>query len=78
LAPHALEVEGVPQLVEAGAEVDSAQLPAHFQPSPKMAALDGDGLVALVRVCQGIRRAARGQRDIPGYGHIDQFSRPEN
>ena len=77
LVPHWLEVSGVPQLVAAGVEIDSATLPAHFQPSPRMTALDGEALEVLVRICQNIRRSARGQRDIPGYGHIDQWSREE-
>jgi hypothetical protein len=43
-----------------------------------MRALDGDALAALVLVCQGIRRAARGQLNIPAFGHADQFSRAED
>ena len=78
LAPHWLERSGVPQLVEVGVEIDTSELPDHFVPSPRMAALDGSALEALVRTCQNIRRSARGQRDIPGYGHIDQWSRPED
>jgi hypothetical protein len=77
LAPHWLEVSGVPQLVEAGVEVDTSQLPPHFVPSPKMAALDGTALTTLALECQRIRRVARSP-DIPGYGHRDGFSRAED
>jgi hypothetical protein len=78
LTDHWLEISGVPQLVEAGAEINTTELPGHFLPSPKMAALDGDALTALVLVCQGIRRAAGRHRDVAGFGHVDNWSRAED
>jgi hypothetical protein len=75
-APHWLEVSGVAQLIEAGAEIDTAELPDHFQPTPEMRALDGAALAALAEVCQHIRRTAA-DVNIPGFGHVDTWSRAE-
>jgi hypothetical protein len=77
-AAHWLERGGVPQYCERGTEVDTAELPDHFVPTPHMAALDGDALTALVLECQRIRRTARGRPDVPAFGHINEWSRAEH
>jgi hypothetical protein len=75
--PHVMTIDGVSRLVEAGSIIDAAEV-QNFAATPAMRALDGDALVALVLECQRIRRAARGQLDVPGFGHSAGWSRPED
>jgi hypothetical protein len=76
LADHILVIGGISRLVEAGTVIDADEVEG-FAATPLMRALDADSLAVLILECQRIRRAARGALNIAGYGHADQWSRPE-
>jgi hypothetical protein len=77
LANHILVIGGISRLVEAGTVIDADEVTG-FAATPLMRALDADSLAVLILECQRIRRAARGGAlNIAGYGHADQWSRPE-
>jgi hypothetical protein len=70
-APHWFERGGVPQLVEAGVTIDTAELPAHFLPSPHaMVPLDPVARGMLLTVAARIRHYNQRTPNISGIGHI--------
>jgi hypothetical protein len=70
-APHWLERSGVAQLVEANVEIDTSELPAHFQPSPHaMIGLDPDARAMLFEVAARVRHYNQRKPNISGIGHI--------
>jgi hypothetical protein len=70
-APHWLERSGVAQFAEAGVEIDTSELPAHFLPSPHaMVPLDPVARGMLLQVAARIRHHNQRNPNISGIGHI--------
>jgi hypothetical protein len=69
LTDHWLEVSGVAQLLGANTEIDTAELPPSFRPSPHMQSLDPQARALLFEVAAEIRNANRRNPNIAGVGH---------
>jgi hypothetical protein len=69
--PHALELgpQRTALYVETGTVIDTAELPAHFQPSPLMAPLDPEAATMLQAVIDRIRATA-GPGSVPVVGPL--------
>jgi hypothetical protein len=68
-AAHWLQRNGVPQHCERGTEVDTAELPGSFRPSPWMVALDEPAWAMLCEVADSIRRSNGRNLNIAAWGH---------
>jgi hypothetical protein len=68
-APHFVTNRlGVPYYAEAGAEIDSAEMPAHWQPTPAMHPLDPEAEAAHGAVMKAALSAS-GSPHIIGFDH---------
>lgn len=74
-APHHLEVgpHRIPTLVEAGTVIDTADLPAHFRPSPAMEPLDDEAYAAVKAVCDAARAYQGHPHGVHGAGSVPAF-----
>jgi hypothetical protein len=66
---HWAEYSGAAQLLAADTEIDTAELPAGWEPSPAVVPLDEEARAMPDRVISRILHAAGRATDIPGFGH---------
>jgi hypothetical protein len=74
LQPHWLErgLQRIATYLETGTEIDTAEMPAHFRPSPLMAPLDQEAGAMLAEVIADIRERA-GTASPPVVGPLHNF-----
>jgi hypothetical protein len=75
LAPHALKLHGIDQLVPADTVVDTKDLPPPFVPSPAMIPLDDQARELLAATLETLRQRAGNDPNIPGFGHVSEIER---